>query len=263
MAKQIQREMREGPSASLPIPTRAQIEAAGIRVLLAIPLERTLNFAAFNTFAKILQKGWSFTDMQYGRTDAARNLAARTLLENPGFTHLMMLDDDHLHMPDIVERHVRWVMDDPEKLVIGGLHFRRGAPFEPCVFVRTEDGSLAAPAEWEAGIAPADVLGHGSLLVSRKVFEQLTPPFWRYTYVDGTYDFQSEDMYFSAICGDAGIQLWCDTTATSQHLINGVVDEAVFRAYLADHPEITNVRRDQVGQPDSVHLPDIATRIEA
>ncbi len=220
------------------LPTRDDLEAAGIRIIVNVPLERTVPSLTFAYWWGIAQRGWSLMDLGYGRTDANRNRAAHTLLSSD-FTHLMMLDLDQLHPPDIVERHARWVIDDPDKKVIAGLHFRRGEPFDPCAFVFAPGGSLHPLADWPQGLIEVHAMGHGSLLVHRSVFEQIAPPWWGYDY--GRADeiiYPTEDMYFCYLCRQAGIRMWVDTTTTSPHLTETVVDESIWRVWLNDHPEL-------------------------
>lgn len=236
---------RLGSPSSMPaVPSKQQLERAGIKILVGIPLERNVSDMAFLHFWQIAKQGYPLIERLYGRTDANRNTFARALLES-SFTHLAMMDVDHAHQPDTIERMARWVMDDPDKLVVGGLHFRRGEPYDPCVFVMGDDGELHAPAKWEAGLLEVDAIGHGTLLISRKVFERLEQPYWAYSYAHvDKHIYPSEDMYFSWKCRENGIKLWADTTLTSPHLITGVVDESVFRAWLADNPDkVTQVNR--------------------
>ena len=225
--------------ASLPqVPTKEKLEEAGIKIAVALPLERTMQDAAFLHFWAIAMHGWSLFARTYGRTDLNRNEFAKTLLESE-YTHVMMLDTDHLHNPNIVEQHAKWLLQDVDKYqVIGGIHFRRGEPFDPCAFLKNKDGKLYAPVEWPKGIMKVDAIGHGSILISRKVFEAIKPPWWAYTYDTASWKFPSEDLYFSHLCNVAGIDLWCDTTITSPHIIQSSVDENAFRLFLQDHPEL-------------------------
>lgn len=226
-----------GGSNIPPTPTKEDLEKAGIKIAVALPLERTLQDAAFLHFWAIAMRGWPLFARTYGRTDLNRNEFAKTLVQSD-FTHVLMLDTDHLHAPDIVEQHAKWLIDNPEKLVIGGLHFRRGEPFDPCIFLKSKDGKLYAPVEWPKGLIKVDAIGHGSILISRKVFEQIKPPWWAYTYDVNSWKFPSEDLYFSHLCEQAGIALWADTTITSPHIIQSSVDENAFRLFLEDHPEL-------------------------
>lgn len=228
---------REAPPLPA-IPTREELEAAGVHILVGIPMERNVTDAAFACFWNIARQGWPLIDHLYGRTDTNRNRMALTLRDStPEFTHICMMDIDHTHPADTVNRLARWVLDDPDKLVVSGLHFRRGQPFDPCAFVYGPDGELHAPIEWEPGIMEVDAVGHGSILIHRSVFEMMAPPWWAYSYVHALSDiYPSEDMYFSHICRQMGIKMYVDTTQTSPHLITSSVDETSYRLYLADHP---------------------------
>lgn len=230
--------VKNGGSNIPPTSTKKELEKAGIKIALAIPMERNVPDSAFLHFYAIAQKGWPLFARLYGRTDFNRNEFAKTLLESD-YTHLIMLDLDHLHAPNIIEQHARWLIDHPERLVIGGIHFRRGEPFDPCVFLRGEDKKLYAPADWPKGLMQVDAIGHGSILISRKVFEQIQPPWWIYDYSNvANWIFPSEDLYFCHLLNQAGIDIWCDTTITSPHIIQSSIDESAFRLFIEDHPEL-------------------------
>lgn len=230
------------PSESLdglpPIPTKAELEAAGIKIVVGIPMPGYITDFAFVHFVEIFRKGWPNIDHLYGRVDSNRNRMAKALLEKTDATHILMLDADHLHPPDVVEHLARWVLDDPGRKIVGGLHFRRGAPYEPCAFVYGADGDLHAATEWDQGLVEVHAIGHGSILIAREVFETMEKPYWAYTYNHADRDiYPSEDMYFSFNARQAGFKMYCDTTQTSPHMIHGLVDEQVFRQWLSDNPE--------------------------
>jgi hypothetical protein len=233
-----------------PVPTRGELETAGIRIVVGIPMERNITDAAFNHFWNIARQGWPLVDHLYGRTDSNRNRMARVLKEEvPEFTHLCMLDGDHLHPADTVLKLARWVLDDPGKLVVGGWHFRRGEPFEPCAFCYGSDGELHAPVEWNNGLMEVDAIGHGTLLIHRSVFDILPTPWWAYSYVHAEkYIYPSVDMYFSHLRRQFGVKMYADTTQTSPHLITSVVEESTFRAFLDENPhKIIRNNRVEVG----------------
>jgi hypothetical protein len=148
-------------------------------------------------------------------------------------SHLLMLDVDHIHPMDIVKRLTRWVEQDKHKLVVGGMNFRRSQPFDVCGFIQTENGEYATPLNWVDGLMKVDILGTGCILISREVFERLPgPPWFAHDYsmaAQGSYP--GQDVFFSKLCGEHGIDLWMDTTTTSPHLINAVVDQNTFRNY--------------------------------
>lgn len=229
------------------VPTKEELQAAGINIVLGIPMERTVPSRAFISFMKIAEQGWHTLPHPYGRVDVQRNTMALAMLKHPAnFSHILFLDLDHTHPIDIVQRLARWVYYDPKKLVVGGLNFRRGEPFDPCIFIEAPDGEFRPPLQWERGIGEVQAIGFGCILMSRKVFEILPGPWFQYVYQyfeDEIYP--SEDIYFSTLCNVHGIKLWCDTTTTSPHLIDSIVDEDVFRHWIADHPQAVNMYNEQ------------------
>jgi len=208
------------------------------RILLGIPLERSLGHAdkCFWHFMQIARDtGVSFIPMPYMRTDLYRNLIATELLKSD-YTHVLMLDADHQHPTDIIQRLARWVIADPNVKVVGGLNFRRGEPFEPCAFMQDKDGQVYSIKEWDQGLVQVDAIGTGSILISREVFEVCEPP-WFYNVYDYAWEGQypGEDIGFSKRCFDAGIPLYVDTTTSSPHLLDAFVTEHTFRSHFDEH----------------------------
>lgn len=245
----------------LPVPTRQALLDAGINIAVGIPMERTLTDWSFIHFWQIARRGWPLIDHVYGRTDINRNRMAKWVRDNPEYTHLLMLDLDHIHAPNIVERLASWVLDDPSRLVVSGMHFRRAAPFDPCAFVFGPDGELHAPVNWEPELFEVHAVGHGSILIAREVFERLPEPWWAYTYEGVERNvFPSEDMWFSHICRQGGVKMWVDTTVTSPHLITNLVDGDTFRRFVAEHPEAVAIRDgkmvEQVEAKSNGHRPN-------
>ena len=204
------------------------------RVLVGILLERTISHAdeVFFPFLHIAAQAPAMVKHPYGRTDVVRNNMATELLKSD-YTHLLMLDLDHAHPENVIQLLSRWVLMDADKYeVIGGLNFRRSAPYEPCCFYTNEKG-IFAPAEWDAGaLLKVDAIGTGSILISRRVFERLEPP-WFYNIYDDVWrnNWPGEDIGFSHKCRQNGIEMWVDTECTSPHITNGRVDESTFRRY--------------------------------
>jgi hypothetical protein len=219
------------------IPTRDELNAAGIRILLAIPMERQVPAQSFLHFWQIAMHGWPIVDRGYGRIDENRNAAASELLKSE-YTHLCMLDLDHWHQPNIVEYLARHVLEDPDKLIISGLHFRRSEPYDPLVY-RYEGGKPKPPLHWDKGLYEVDAVGHGSILISRQVFERIPPLWWAYAYKPDMVEhgYESDDMYFCRLCHKANIKIWCDTTLTSPHITEAPITEETFRLWMATHTE--------------------------
>lgn len=177
---------------------------------------------------------------KYGRTDWQRNALAQRFMavsSNPEDT-LVMLDNDHAHPADVIERLV-----EVNKPVVGALAFKRGKPYEPCAFMYGEDGFWHSPVTWDAGVVyEVDGLGHAAIAIQRQAFLQLEAaghkyPWWKYEYGENG-DMPSEDMYFMRICREAGIKHHLHTGVVCPHHANGWVDKDSWDQYVADHPEI-------------------------
>ncbi len=175
------------------------------------------------------------------RTDVARNrYVAKFLTEttDPEAT-LVMLDADHEHPMDIVERLAAHTHG-----VIGALAYRRSTPFDPCAMIRGADGQLHAIATWaaDADVLPCTVVGTGAIAIKRWVFEKLdaegTPyPYFQYFYPPQTTMFPTEDVYFGMICDRAGIAHHVDVRLITPHLTVGQIDETSWAQWLEEHPD--------------------------
>jgi len=210
--------------------------AEDVRVLVGVLPERSGTPCAdvlFDLIA-IAQRGHPFIRTQYARTELQRNKMAAHLLRTD-YTHLLMLDVDHRHPPDIVERLTRWVKKDPTKLIVAGLAFRRCEPFDPCVFlVNAETGAIEQPAEWAPGLVEVDLVGTAAMLIHRSVFERVAQPWFAMDFSGAAEGkFPGEDMWFCQRARAAGIGVWCDLSTVSPHLIERWVDQGTFESYRA------------------------------
>lgn len=206
------------------------------RVLVCIPLERSVSYAdmVFFRFMEIAMQGPAMIDVKYGRIDVVRNIAATQLLASE-YTHLLMLDIDHQHPIDIIQRLARWVLLYPNIEVVSGLNFRRREPFDPVAGSYDKDSKQKDRkmlVNWPQGLLPVDEVGGASLLVSRTVFTKLRPP-WFFNVYDEVMSnsYPGEDIGFSRKCKEAGIQIYVDTTTSSPHCSEVLVTEETFRAY--------------------------------
>jgi hypothetical protein len=224
----IERKMLLEPTNVPPLQSRDE----EMRVVIGIPMERTIMQEAFFGFVRIFQQGWSMARLAYTRNDIARHKFCEFLLGSD-YTHLLMLDSDHEHPEDIVPRLARWFQAYPDLVqVAGGLNFRRGEPYDPCAFVDPGDGAFHRMAEWGTGLVEVDALGSGSIMIARSALETIEPPWWDYQYPDHT-GWPGTDMTFSARCREYKIPLWCDTTTVSPHIGTMMIGEAEYRRFIA------------------------------
>lgn len=179
----------------------------------------------------------------YQRTDTARNKFVDMFLKasHSPLDALVMVDCDHILMPDLVSRLARF---DPEQQgVVGALAFRRGEPYDPCFFKRGPDGELYSQITLNGKLSRCAIVGTGAILIRRWVFDRLAEhgyqvPYFRYAYKDGDMTtVPSEDVYFGMCCENAGIDHWCDTSTEIPHLISSFVDTASRLQWIEDHHE--------------------------
>ena len=212
------------------------------RILVAFLLERTISYAdlVFPSIVQIAAQGPVILNMPYMRTDLARNRASMELLKTD-FTHLLMLDIDHVHPTDIIQRLARWVLKDPKKYqVVGGLNFRRSEPYDPCAYKVGPDNSMHT-ITWEKDdeIMEVDRLGTGSILIAREVFETIPPPWFWNDYSQSWRDaWPGEDIGFNKKCVENGIKMWVDLTVTSPHITPAIIDGSTWQVWRDKHPEM-------------------------
>ena len=216
------------------------------RILVAFLLERTISYAdlVFPACMQIAAQGPVVLNMPYQRTDLARNRASMELLKSD-FTHLLMLDIDHVHPHDIIQRLAKWVLKDPKKYqVVGGLNFRRSEPYDPCAYKIGADGSMYTIA-WEKDdeIVEVDRLGTGSILIAREVFETIPAPWFWNDYSQSWRDaWPGEDIGFNKLCVQHGIKMWVDVTVTSPHITPAIIDGATWQKWAANNQDLMEAR---------------------
>ena len=212
------------------------------RILVAFLLERTISYAdlVFPSIVQIAAQGPVILNMPYMRTDLARNRASMEVLKTD-FTHLLMLDIDHVHPTDIIQRLARWVLKDPKKYqVVGGLNFRRSEPYDPGAYKVGPDNSMHT-ITWEKDdeIMEVDRLGTGSILIAREVFETIPPPWFWNDYSQSWRDaWPGEDIGFNKKCVENGIKMWVDLTVTSPHITPAIIDGSTWQVWRDKHPEM-------------------------
>ena len=215
------------------------------RVIVAMPKERSIPACGATSLVKIAQRGYPIIDLPYTRVDVARNMFAEHLLESR-FTHLLMIDDDHQHADNIVEGLARWVIDDPQRLVISAFVQRRGKPFDPCMFFPDGNGGMYSPVDYPDGLIKVfneygpGMVGSGAILIAREVFERIPWPWFKYDYpARGQYP--TEDVWFSKKCNEYGIDLWMDTTIECPHLMESFITKETHKQYAMANPQEVSI----------------------
>lgn len=181
---------------------------------IGIPLRGWHTHWKFSRSFAFMQKPWKWNllDSPRGIVDQSRNAIAQKALD-VGMSHVLFLDDDHTHPPDLFFR-----LFSHNKDVVGALGFRRIEPFSPCVFSWTtcdKTGNLKVrerPDLIKTGLQKVDAIGFGAVLIKMSVFQQLgPPPWWKFGEV-------GEDLHFCSLCAEKGIEIWCDTDVIVPHI---------------------------------------------
>lgn len=200
--------------------------------------ERSIGEYAFMASMAVASRagnmGYAYITSNCQRTDVARNRLAgafRQIATDPNDT-LVMLDCDHAHPHDIIERLVSY---EPEKGVVGALAFRRGEPYFPCFFMRGKDGVIRQPLQFTGELMRCTIVGTGAIAIRRWVLDAIAeagyPVPFVYEYNDlmhQTGEYQSEDISFGFICEKLGIPHYCDTGMVTPHLTTSAIDQSTW-----------------------------------
>lgn len=210
----------------------------------AAPGSSSLFLHWMGLFLKWGGNNWSLCGTSEGPPSLTRDYLVRQLLKDDKFTHLLMLDSDHFHPKDIVERLARWIEHEEGPQVISALNYQRKAPYRPAAFFF--DGpqyGLLHISTWPQGLVKLDAVGASALLVAREVFERLPEPWFEFHYLpmpDGAKPrFIGEDIWFCKKLKDIGVPVYVDTMTTCPHMGEAMVGEEQFRAWVAAQPADT------------------------
>lgn len=130
------------------------------------------------------------------------------------------MDDDHTFAPDTLKRLLARGVDLIQPLVL-----TRYAPFSP-VYMGPKDPKSSghwryALEDGETGLKPVHIIGCGGMLVRRRVWETLSPPWFTNSGTD--VDVVSEDIAFCNRAREAGFQPYVDLETPMGHINVGEV----------------------------------------
>lgn len=210
------------------------------KIVLFVPMVPALPYAdeVFFNFMEIAQGGVPFFKLPYSIPDVARNKAAQALRDSE-FTHVLMLDTDHPHPANIVQKLARRVIEDPGRLVVAAMVFRRGEPYDPMVWVKKGENYYTVD-DWERGsIFEVDMVATPAMLIHRSVFEKVKYPWFFYEYLPEYTDGMrpTEDVGFCKKVRAAGIKIYCDSNVITPHMRSGKVDQRTWETWKQMHPD--------------------------
>ena len=161
------------------------------QVYYSVLIERTIPDHAFSAFMDMAMRaghlGYARINIGYSRVDVARNTVAKAFIlqTKSDDDTLVMLDCDHTHPDDVVERLARHDED-----VVVALAFRRCPPYDPQIYRHGQAGNLVQPTEWGQGLLKIDAFGMAAIAIKRRVFRKLDEsgmsyPYFRFWYPKG------------------------------------------------------------------------------
>ena len=188
------------------------------------PFKSFLNLALFIASNKE-STNWGIAPIPRMVTHEARNALARQAIDE-GYTHLCMMDSDHVFDKDVIHRLLLW-----QKNIVGVRAYRRAAPHFPCIFATKPDlpdtEAMIPVDAADQGLMMADAVGFGIVLISVEVLKKLTYP---YFYFNKT----GEDFNFCREARAAGYKIYVDTDVEIGHVTSKIIRRADYLTGLND-----------------------------
>lgn len=171
-----------------------------------------------------------------GRTELNRNRLCQYALEQ-GYDKLVMLDVDHKHPADIVERLARH-----DKTVVAALAFRRMPPYDPMAYRKEGDG-FSIMVDWAGELKRVTWVASCAICIKTRVLGKLPFPWWFYPtkrkFLDGappppsdqiSAECPSEDMGFCENCRLHDVPVYVDTGTITPHMTVAWADDVLYKA---------------------------------
>lgn len=182
-------------------------------------------YTAFDEYWGVLRtpEGSKKIQLRSSSIARSRNVACEAMLDG-GFDHLLFIDDDQAFGPDLLLQLL-----SREKDIISGTYLIRRWPFHVCAFWKWLDpvgdklpaGLPLVLRQGMKGTFPIVAAGAGALLISRKVLETVSKPWFKLAYNEP--DMIAEDLGFFLAATNAGFQPWLDLDCIVGHMVSQAV----------------------------------------
>ncbi len=137
----------------------------------------------------------------------ALNRAVRELKKSPA-THMLVLDDDILGPPNLVD-----LLLQADKPIVGALIHRSDG--SPLVWERHLNGERPMYGHPATGVFQCHAVALGAMMIRREVFDQMSDP-WFFFERNG----RTMDVNFCIEAKKADIEVWCSVDATCKQIIH-------------------------------------------
>jgi hypothetical protein len=182
------------------------------RILLGIPTIGMVDYRFAMSLASLkLPENTTLMISPRAMIDTSRNLICQKFLEDPSYTHLVMIDDDMTFDYDFVSKLLEADVD-----IVAGLAFKRRSEFTPCVFKLKQEDKQYYPVLPEV-FQEVDIVGTGGIAIKAEVFKKLKFP-WFETYYDKDGKHWSVDFDFCIKAKKAGFKIFVEPSAKMGHI---------------------------------------------
>jgi hypothetical protein len=179
-----------------------------------------------------------------------REFVIRHWYEKSKSEWLLWVDSDVVVTPDKFLK--LWNKKDKDKHpIVTGVYFTTKNPEEPLMIPLPTIFNFAEQKDGSINIAPihpfpkdkfmrVDAAGMGFVLMHRSVVDKIieaVPNTAMFLEAGSEKTFIGEDIYFFALCGKAGVEVWCDTSATVPHMKRFSFDEHYYSAFFGGAQE--------------------------
>lgn len=192
------------------------------KILIGIPNNReTLPVffvkSLFGLFAET-KKLYDVEILMYGTTyvGAMRNFLCQYAINNK-FDYIFMTDADEIYPKESIIKLMSHNLD-----IVSGFYQRRKKPYSAVQFqkdIEINAEQLNNPAgalKMKTGLQEAGALGMGGVLMKTETLSKLPQPLFSEIYKSNV-EWMGEDMFFSQLCRDNNVKMWCDTDLIFPH----------------------------------------------
>jgi len=164
----------------------------------------------FGRLLNELGHNWAFATETTCYVDEARNRLVEAMLKEKIAEYILFNDPDTIYKPLDVQYLV-----DADKDIISGIYVQKGKEHYP-VFGKLVGNKIAYAKNWQKNrIIEVDGIGFGLVLIKRRVFEKIPPPWFHREYKG---EIIGEDLYFCRKAKDYGFKIYIHSGVELGHL---------------------------------------------